>query len=205
MVKDVSFRIIGLVILSSAKLNLYQLIYNGLKPVFGNNMKGIFTHTDSFLAKIIDPDRNYLTKLKGLGHIFDFSTLDPSHILYDTSSKGKTGIFKIVHDGILEFLAISCSMYSIVVDNGSKHECINKHGGISKSIADRELRHETYRNAIKNGRSKELKINSLTVSNGQILEVQASRIGIGGIDLKRFHLPDGTSLPFGHFKIKNII
>ena len=149
-VQDLSLRIIGMVILSNAKLNLYELIYNGLKPVFGNDMQGIFTHTDSFLAKIIDLDGNYLTKLKSLGHIFDFSNLDPSHQLYDTRFRGKPGVFKIVHDGILEFLAISCSMYSLEIESGNSNIYVNRHGGGPKSISERERYKEWPLTGIKN-------------------------------------------------------
>jgi hypothetical protein len=134
--------------------------------------------------------------------MFDFSNLDKSHELYDDNNRGVVGLFKIVQDKITSFYGVSCTQYSLGVDSSEQNSII-KCGGIPKAWVEANLKHEMFKEAIINGPSN-LKhtMHTLRAVNGEVVDVQFSRKGIGCLDLKRLYINDYLSYPFGHYKIK---
>lgn len=115
--------LVSFVVLERAKLRLYELIYDELKPVFGERMYVAASETDNVVVEIRDPDRTFLQDLKRLEHIFDFSTLPVNHPLFCESRASEPGLLKIEYPYPLQFVGVKAKLYSVL---NKCQQCLQK-------------------------------------------------------------------------------
>jgi hypothetical protein len=102
--------LIGFTVLELSKLKLYEtfdefkLGFPGAKIIHGN--------TDSLALLLPTADVCFLTRLKSMSYLMDFSNLDPSHTLYSCEGKGIPGRFKLIHPDICEIISLGASTNS---------------------------------------------------------------------------------------------
>ena len=79
---------IGVAILELAKLHMCEFHYNVMKPLFHNDLRLLYTDTDSLLYKIENCTDPYSNIFKAHQECkFDLSNFPPSHLLHDSSRK----------------------------------------------------------------------------------------------------------------------
>ena len=199
-------RLVGLVILSNAKFHLLNLIFNRLLPAFNGRGSIIMSHTDSVLISVVDPDRTFISTLRAISDIFDFSNLDKEHPLYDGGKhRQKEGLLKLVADGILEFFGNSPSEYSLkLCEKMAGKSGDIKCSGIKKAVAGANLKHQMFKDFVMTCREQPtVEIPIVRYKNCEILNFKMERKGIGAIDLKRYFINNEKSYAYGDYRIPN--
>lgn len=83
---------VGVVVLEASKRHIYETYYDIFKSRYGENIKLLYTDTDSLIFELTCD--NLINELKQLENIFDFSNYPKSHPLYSEKNKQKLGLFK---------------------------------------------------------------------------------------------------------------
>lgn len=122
--------LVSFVVLDLAKLKLYELIYDVLKPKFGSRITIVASETDNLVAEIRDYNKSFIQDLKDIQHAFDFSTLPLDHPLYDNSRAKEPGLLKIEYPYPLQFVGIRAKLYSILNQCQSCRRTLTDDGSI---------------------------------------------------------------------------
>ena len=171
---------------------MYKFHYDYIKNKYGNNLRILFTYTDSLTYEIKTEDVNEnFSKDK---EIFDFSNYSLKSKQYDDSNKlvGKVKD-EIAGVAIEEFVGLKSKMYSFLVDDSSEHRNAK---GMNKDVVatisydeykDTLLRNKCLRHSMNRIQSKNYKtgiyeINKISLSsfNNQIYILN---IGYDGLAL----------------------
>lgn len=142
----------GFSILDLSKLHMYKMYYSILKPKWGDNVKLLYTDTDSFILEIDNVSKEqYHKDLLDMASEFDFSNYKRDHTLFNGMSeeeyqkkiainKGVLGKFKDEAEGddIGEFIGLKPKLYSIVDKEGMK---MKKKAKGAKKVAIKSLKH----------------------------------------------------------------
>ena len=110
--------IVGFSILELSKYHMYNFHYNIMKKKYNDDIKLLFTDTDSLCYQIKTKDLyNDMIDMK---EHFDFSEYPTNHICYDESNKKVIGKFKCETNGKIldEFIGIRSKMYKLSVLEG---------------------------------------------------------------------------------------
>ena len=84
-------------ILDLSKQHMYSFYYDVLKPKYNDNIKLLYTDTDSFVIHTKTED--IYEDFKEIGKHMDFSGFPKDHKCYDTTNKKVLGKFKDETDG----------------------------------------------------------------------------------------------------------
>ncbi|HRP37489.1 MAG TPA: hypothetical protein PLS50_06815, partial [Candidatus Dojkabacteria bacterium] len=83
---------VGFAILELSKVLMYDFHYNTMKPKYGENLKLLFTDTDSLCYEVKTDD--IYKDMKTMKNLFDFSEYPQDHPLFDPRNKKVIGKFK---------------------------------------------------------------------------------------------------------------
>ena len=83
---------IGMSILDLSKQHMYKFYYDVMKPKYGDNIRMVYTDTDSFVFHTRTDD--IYQDLKEINDEMDFSGYDKNHKCYDATNKKVLGKFK---------------------------------------------------------------------------------------------------------------
>ena len=83
---------IGMSILDLSKQHMYKFYYDVMKPKYGDNIRMVYTDTDSFVFQTKTDD--IYQDLKEINDEMDFSGYDKNHKCYDATNKKVLGKFK---------------------------------------------------------------------------------------------------------------
>ena len=121
---------LGMSILDLSKVDMYSFYYDVLKAKYQENIKLIYTDTDSYVLQTFTED--IYEDWKEMKEHMDFSGYDKSHPCYDPTNKKVLGKFKDEMDGKkTNFIALRPKMYCLKVFNENKPE--NKSKGVPKN------------------------------------------------------------------------
>ena len=85
---------LGFAVLELSKLHMYNTYYDFLQSYFGEkNIQLRYMDTDSFVSSV--NTQNLIQDLHNLKDLFDFSSLDKNHKLFNNENKNVLGKFKI--------------------------------------------------------------------------------------------------------------
>ena len=196
---------IGFTVLDISKILMYDFHYKVMLPKYGDNLKFLFTDTDSLCYKIITDDLpKDLMDLKD--DYLDTSNYPTNHPLFSTKNARVYGYFKneIANgDEPIEFVGLKSKNYSLLVSRKNSNTKMTAKG-IKRGYVKKNLRHEQYLNTIREKtitRAKFLSINSI---NHVIKTVINDKICLSAYDDKRYIADDGIStLSYGHYSIVN--
>ena len=138
-------RYVGMCILDISKVVMYKFHYDYMMEKFPE-AKLLFTDTDSF-CYWIPTEKNIYKEIKG-NDWFDFSNYPKDHPNFSNSNNKVPGKFKDEMGGkpIIEFVGMRAKMYSIKAGEVTKKTA----KGISRSVKEREIRHEDYKTSLFN-------------------------------------------------------
>ncbi|HRP37928.1 MAG TPA: hypothetical protein PLS50_09045, partial [Candidatus Dojkabacteria bacterium] len=114
--------IVGFSILELSKVLMYDFHYNTMKPRYGDNLKLLFTDTDSLCYEITTED--VYQDMKQNQNSYDFSEYPQTHPLFSAENKKIIGKFKDETNGtpIHEFVGLRSKLYSFKLFDAEKNK-----------------------------------------------------------------------------------
>ena len=192
---------VGVICLDLSKSLMFNLLYNDIKPYFGDKLTCAYSDTDSFIFLIKDLDPYEF--MKNNPHLFDTSDFKPDNPYgIQLLNKKKIALLKDEAGGkqIAEYVGLRSKLYTYRLDDESG-TCTIKAKGLTKSVI-RKLEFEDYKDCLFQGTdySPVYKKQRLFRSeNHQLFTVEENKLTLSSKDDKRVICEDGIStLPFGY-------
>ena len=122
-----------------------RFYYDVLKTRYGENIKLLYTDTDSFIFHVLTED--FYMDMKQMMEYLDTCDYPVSHVLHSNHNKKVMGKFKDETNGlpIAEFIGLKAKMYSILNADKLSH-CTAK--GIKKNAVKQSFHHKLYFDAL---------------------------------------------------------
>jgi hypothetical protein len=187
---------IGATILSISKVVMANYYYDWLIPMFGDNMKFIYTDTDSLVIWVKHPNLKQYMMQPENNEIFEIGE----------HNKRVPGRFKLEKDNIVEFKAYCPKQYYYIMKVGDKYVCSEKFKGIpDRCRTSKEL---TQTDIIQHLQSHSPLTPKTTYdykhlrSHKHEIYVEDVHKEVTANDDKRYWLDDGIhTLAYGHYKL----
>ena len=191
----------GFSILDFSKVHMYSFYYDVLKPKYDDNIKLVYTDTDSYVIKI-DTDDVY-KDFQEINEYMDFSDYPESHPNYDKTNKKVLGKFKDEAAGkiITSFIGLKPKSYCYKVLNETKEE--KKSKGIVKHKVKNQLTYKKYEETLNRELKEQVTFNTIRSKDHQIYSITQTKYSLSPFDNKRFWYNENESLPFGHYQIEH--
>ena len=163
---------------------MYSFYYDVLKEKYKENIKLIYTDTDSYVIQTFTED--IYKDFNEMNDYMDFSGYDKSHPCYNPINKKVLGKFKDECDGktITHFTSLRPKMYCFKIFNEQKEE--KKAKGVPKLQTKRDLDMKDYENSLYKHIAKNVNFNSIRSKNHQIFSINQSKNGLTSYDNKDF-------------------
>jgi hypothetical protein len=191
---------LGMSILDISKTLMYDLHYNYIKPMYGNDAELLFTDTDSLCYEITTED-----------FLKDIS--DDVYERFDTSNIGKnhpsgipTGINKKVigmmksetgEKQIEEFVGLRAKLYAYKMAEDGKEE--KKCKGVKKTTIRKEITFDNYKECLFSGEKQWRGMNVFRSRLHEIYTERIVKVALSAGDDKRIMCEDGIhTLAIGH-------
>ena len=137
---------IGPCVLELARLHMYKMLYDYVKPKWGEKVELVMTDTDSLVLEI--RTKNFYKDIKAdISALFDTSNYPKNHPLYTEQNQKVIGKFKDETGGkqMIKFCGANAKNYSELMDDGDNNK---KCKGIKRSVKKRTLHHEDYKRSV---------------------------------------------------------
>jgi hypothetical protein len=198
-------------VLELSKLLMYITAYVDLEQAFArDNMRLLFTDTDSFLFQLLSMEKNPFLELLKIKHILDTSCYPEDHILYKhTEDKDKLGLHQIETSPcqiVHKFVGLRSKQYYIQVYNfrDGSFNSVKRAKGVTKA-AQKSIELSHFKKCVFDRtitRADQVTIRSY---NTKLFTIKTNRQILNSLDLKRYVLADGiNTLPFGHYRIAEL-
>ena len=193
---------VGMSILDYSKVHMYSFYYDVLKEKYNENVRLIYTDTDSFV--IHTKTKDVYDDFEQISNEMDFSDYPKDHKCYDVSNKKRLGCFKDECSSkiITKFIALKPKSYAFKVYNEDKEEKKNK--GVPKLKVKKELSYQQYEETLKDNKSETVRFNSIRSKNHNIYTINQVKLSLSSYDNKRYYLDSVNSLPYGHYAIVKV-
>ena len=188
---------LGLSILGSSKLLMYEFWYDYMKPKYGNNVKLSYMDTDSFIMNIKTEDF-YKDIANDVEKRFDTSNYEVKRLLPTGKNKKVIGLMKDELGGkiVTEFVTLRPKIYSYLTDDCKEDK---KAKGTKKCVIKRMSKFNDYKMClVKN--EVILKSQQRFKSKGHdVYTENINKIALSNNDDKRIVSSDKiTSYPYGY-------
>ena len=187
---------VGMSVLDLSKHLMYNFYYNTLKARYGENVRLLYTDTDSLIVHVQTDDLYKDMSLNA--DLYDTSNFPEDHPLYSTTNK-KVGKFKDELGGkvLTEFIGLRPKMYSYAGEDSGKRA-----KGVKKSVLRKSITHDDYRSCLFEKEVFHRDMPGLRSYHHVIKGETVHKVALAPLDTKRYILPDGIStLAFGHVGI----
>jgi len=214
----------GAAILDRSKACMYNFYYNYLKKKFGNNVRLVYTDTDSFVLHIKTKDvyEDFFVDKEW----FDMSEMHPKHPqfkkFYDNTNSKVLGKFKDEYSSLLitEFVAPrpkSYAMKVLSVESIKNEEGIivdyvlDKEGkpvfedgekkklkGVAESSVRQQLSFNNFMSVLEKPLYTSASMKTFVSKQHQLYTVETTKQALCGINTKRFCYDSINTLAFGH-------
>ena len=193
----------GMSILDYSKIHMYSFYYDVLKPKHQDNIKLVYTDTDSYVIKVETDD--LYEDFKEINEYMDFSDYNVEHPNYDKTNKKVLGKFKDEMNGkiITHFIGLKPKAYCYKVYGDEKEH--KKSKGVVKHKVSNQLSYKTYDETLNRNCKEEVSFNTIRSKNHQIYSINQTKYALSNYDNKRYWYSDFESLPFGHYAIKYLL
>ena len=192
----------GLSILDYSKVHMYSFYYDVLKPKYQDDIKLVYTDTDSFVIQVMTDD--LFRDFKDLSDYMDFSDYPKSHPNYDASNKKVLGKFKdeLSSKIMTHFIGLKPKSYAFKVQ-GDKKE-YKKSKGVVKGKVNTELNYDMYERTLNGEIKPTVKFNTIRSKNHHICSINQTKFALSNFENKRHWLDTNLSLPYGHYSIRDL-
>ena len=190
---------IGMSFLDLSKQHMYKFYFDVMKPKYGDNIRMVYTDTDSFVFHTKTDD--IYQDLKEINDEMDFSGYDKNHKCYDASNKKVLGKFKDEVDGkiIAGFIGLrpKCYAFKIQGDDTEYKKC----KGTSKNTVKRKIKYDDYNKVLETNEVIYRSFNSIRSKNHKIFSINTTKVSLNSYENKRYWTTSEDSLAYGHYKI----
>ena len=192
---------LGMSILDLSKTLMYDFHYNYIKPKYGENVKLLFTDTDS-LAYEIETEDFYRDISSDVKEKFDTSNYPKNHPsgIETGVNKKVIGMFKDEAGGkqITEFVGLRAKLYSYRTDKGDEEK---KCKGVKEAVKKNNITFNDYKNCLFNNKPSMRKMNVIRSHLHDIFTETVNKVALSPFDDKRIIQEDGIhTLAHGHYK-----
>lgn len=191
---------LGFCILDISKTLMYDFHYNYMLKKFNNNIKLLYTDTDSFIYQVFT--NNFYEDIKpDLSSKFDTSDYADDNIFgYPKINKKKLGFFKDENNGKIfrEFIGLRSKMYALDVDD----KFVAKAKGVKKCVT-KNLNIENYKSCLFDKNIQYGTMNLFKSLKHRIFTQQVNKICLSYNDTKRHILSNNIdTLAWGHYRLR---
>ena len=192
---------IGMSILDLSKQHMYKFYYDVMKPKYGDNIRMVFTDTDSFVFHTKTDD--IYEDLNNIKHEMDFSDYPEEHKCYDANNKKILGKFKheVSSNIITGFIGLRPKCYAFKTHGDEKVH--KKCKGTAKHVVKRQLSYEQYDKVLRTNEVIHKSFNSIRSKNHKIFSINTTKVSLNSYENKRYWTTDRDSLAYGHWRINN--
>ena len=187
---------VGMSVLDLSKHLMYDFYYNTLKARYGENVRLLYTDTDSLIVHVQTDDLYKDMSLNA--DLYDTSNYSPGHPLFSNTNKKVIGKFKDELGGRLmtEFIGIRPKMYSYVGEDSGKRA-----KGVKKSVLCKTISHDDYRTCLLEKKVYTCDMPGLRSRAHTIYGETVHKVALAPLDTKRYILDGISTLAFGHVDI----
>jgi hypothetical protein len=190
----------GFCVLDLSKLLMYNFHYNVIVAKYRENVKVLYTDTDSLLYAISTP--NLYTDIREMANEFDLSDYPENSGLKSMTNAKVLGKMKDECSGkaAVEFVGLRSKMYSLLVEQNKPAKLTAK--GVKHGYVRKHVRHEMYLHTLKSRIGTTATFLNFRSRNHVIETVQFVKKCLAAYDDKRFVQEDGISTyAYGHYRI----
>ena len=192
---------IGMSILDLSKQHMYKFYYDVMKPKYGDNIRMVYTDTDSFVFHTKTDD--IYQDLKEINDEMDFSGYDKNHKCYDATNKKVLGKFKDECKGkiMTGFIGLRPKCYAFKIHGDEKE--YKKCKGTAKNTVKRKIKYDDYNKALETNEVIHRSFNSIRSKNHKIYSINTTKVSLNSYENKRYWTTSVHSLAYGHYKIND--
>ena len=193
---------IGMSILDLSKQHMYKFYYDVMKPKYGENIRIVYTDTDSFVFHTKTDD--IYQDLKEINDETDFSGYDKNHQCYDATNKKVLGKFKDECEGkiMTGFIGLRPKCYAFKIHGDDKE--YKKCKGTAKNTVKRKIKYDDYNKVLETNEVIHRSFNSIRSKNHKIYSINTTKVSLNSYENKRYWTTSVDSLAYGHFKINEL-
>ena len=193
---------IGMSILDLSKQHMYKFYYDVMKPKYGDNIRMVYTDTDSFVFHTRTDD--IYQDLQEINDEMDFSGYDKNHKCYDATNKKVLGTFKDECKGkiMTGFIGLRPKCYAFKIHGDEKE--YKKCKGTAKNTVKRKIKYDDYNNVLETNEVIHRSFNSIRSKNHKIYSINTTKVSLNSYENKRYWTTSVDSLAYGHFKINEL-
>ena len=193
---------LGQAILDYSKLLMYKFYYETINVQWPDN-EIVGFDTDSFFLSVKTKD--VYEDMKNIKDHLDTSDYPKDHPLYSVDNKKVIGKFKDELNGKImnEIVFLKSKAYSYTLSDSTEKKKLK---GISKSVVNKEITFNNYKNCLFNTETQMNKMFRLNSENHNMFINEVNKFSFNPFDDKRYICDDGkTTLPYGLKKNKFIV
>ena len=190
---------VGPCILELARLHMYRMLYDYVKPKWGDRVELLMTDTDSLVLEIRTKDV-YEDIKDDIPELFDTSNYPKDHPLYTEQNKKVLGRFKEKTGGkqMIEFCGANAKHYSELMDDGDN---IKKCKGIKRAVKKKTLQHEDYKRCVLINEDQMRRMNIIRSHQHQLFTETMYKVTLSNKDDKRVICEDSIhTYAHGHYE-----
>ena len=188
---------LGLSILETSKILIYEFWYDYMKPKHGNNVKLCYMDTDSFIMNIKTNDF-YEDIANDVENRFDTSNYEVNRLLPMGKNKKVIGLMKDELGGkiITEFVTLRPKTYSYLTDDGKEDK---KAKGTKKCVIKKMIKFNDYKKCLLNDEVILKSQQRFISKKHNVYTENINKIALSDNDDKRIVSSDKiTSYPYGY-------
>jgi hypothetical protein len=193
---------VGMSILDLSKTLMYDFHYNTMKDKYKDDIKLLYTDTDSLIYSIKTED--FYADMKSMIDFYDTSDFAENNVYgMPRVNKKVLGKMKDELNGVVmrEFIGLRSKMYATNVE-GNEKLSVKKSKGVKRSVVKNEITFEDYRKCLFNREEQMRKMNLIRSYKHEIYTIEVNKKVLSPNDDKRYVLEDNIeTLPWGHYSI----
>ena len=193
---------IGMSILDLSKQHMYTFYYDVMKPKYGDNIRMVYTDTDSFVFHTRTDD--IYQDLTEINDEMDFSGYDKNHKCFDATNKKVLGKFKDECEGkiMAGFVGLRPKCYAFKIHGDEKE--YKKCKGTGKNTVKRKIKYDDYNKVLETNEVIHRSFNSIRSKNHKIYSINTTKVSLNSYENKRYWTTSVHSLAYGHYKINEL-
>lgn len=192
---------VGCAILEISKHMMYNFHYGEMKCRYGENIKVLYTDTDSLIYSI--KCNNFYADMIRDSHLYDTSNY-ASNNQFGIEKLNSKCLHKMKDENggrvMSHFVGLCSKMYATKISGGGG---MKKAKGVSSSIIEDRITFDDYKNCLFKNKTLSFDQNLFSLKHHQMYTVKQNKIALRNQDDKRYLIP-GTmdTLPLGHYMIE---
>ena len=193
---------IGMSILDLSKQHMYKFYYDVMKPKYGENIRMVYTDTDSFVFHTKTDD--IYQDLQEINDEMDFSGYEKNHKCFDATNKKVLGKFIDECEGkiMTGFIGLRPKCYAFKTHGDDKE--YKKCKGTAKNTVKRKIKYDDYNKVLETNEAIHRSFNSIRSKNHKIYSINTTKVSLNSYENKRYWTTSVDSLAYGHYRINDL-